>query len=210
MYADSKVVHEPCADCPARISGFQALLEGAPPLPERKLLWHCALEKLLDGTRDGSTLILGNLQLGLKITAELHTRMEKLEKLEGQIQAVGVSITKAVSDRALIINHEPIPFYQEACIHDLNIEFTRLETTVSLDSAQAATAASHKDWRDIKSAGGVGAQKRLSILISSDQAQKEKKEDKKLRANKAFQEYYEQGETWKSYHQTDLMQICQI
>ena len=99
MYADSNVVHEPCADCPARISGFQALLEGPPPLPERKLLWHCALEKLLDGTRDGPTPIPGNLHLGLKLTAELHIRMEKLEKLKGQIQAVGVSITKAVRDR---------------------------------------------------------------------------------------------------------------
>ena len=43
-----------------RISGLQALLEGAPPLPERKLLWHCALEKLLVGTRDGSNPILGD------------------------------------------------------------------------------------------------------------------------------------------------------
>ena len=102
----------------------------------------------------------------------------------------------------------PIPFYQEACIQDLNIELARLEPTVSLDSAQAATAALHKDWRDIKSADV--ALKRLSSLISSDQAQKEKLENKKLRENKAFQKYYEQGETWKSYHQTDLMQICQI
>ena len=54
MYADSIIAHGPGADCPERISGLQALLEGAPPLPERKLLWYCALEKLLDGTRDGS------------------------------------------------------------------------------------------------------------------------------------------------------------
>ena len=54
MYADSNIAHEPGADCPERISSLQALLEGAPPLPERKLLWHCALEKLVDGTRDGS------------------------------------------------------------------------------------------------------------------------------------------------------------
>ena len=53
MYADSIIAHGPGADCPQRISGLQALLEGAPPLPERKLLWHCTLEKLLDGTRDG-------------------------------------------------------------------------------------------------------------------------------------------------------------
>jgi hypothetical protein len=60
MYADSNIVHEPGTDCPERISGLQVLIEGAPPLPERKLLWHCALEKLLDGTRDGSTPILGD------------------------------------------------------------------------------------------------------------------------------------------------------
>ena len=39
------------------ISGLQALLEDAPPLPERKMLWHCALEKLLDGTREGEVPI---------------------------------------------------------------------------------------------------------------------------------------------------------
>ena len=54
MYAEGDLVHEPATDCPERISGLQALLEGAPPLPDRKLLWHCALEKLLDGTQDGS------------------------------------------------------------------------------------------------------------------------------------------------------------
>ena len=54
MYAESNLVHEPATDCPKRISGLQALLEEAPPLPDRKLLWHCALEKLLDGTQDGS------------------------------------------------------------------------------------------------------------------------------------------------------------
>jgi len=52
-YADSNIVHDPGIDYPERISGLQALLEGAPPLPERKLLWHCAIEKLLDGTREG-------------------------------------------------------------------------------------------------------------------------------------------------------------
>ena len=52
-YADSIVVHEPATNCPERISGLQALLEGAPPLLDSNLLWHRALEKLLDGTRDG-------------------------------------------------------------------------------------------------------------------------------------------------------------
>ena len=54
MYADSIIAHGSGADYPRRISGLQALLEEAPPLPERKMLWHCALEKLLDGTREGS------------------------------------------------------------------------------------------------------------------------------------------------------------
>ena len=54
MYADSTIAHRPGADFPERISGLQVLLEGAPVLPERKMLWHCALEKLLDGTRKGS------------------------------------------------------------------------------------------------------------------------------------------------------------
>ena len=43
-----------CTDCPGRISGLQALLEGAPSPPDCKLLWHRAIEELLDGTRDGS------------------------------------------------------------------------------------------------------------------------------------------------------------
>jgi len=59
-YADGYVVHEPSTDCPERISGLQTLLEGVPPLPEHKLLWHCAVEKLLDGTREGSNPIVGD------------------------------------------------------------------------------------------------------------------------------------------------------
>ena len=54
MYADSNIAQGPGADCPKRISGLQVLLEGAPPLPTLRLSWHCTLEKLLDGTRDGS------------------------------------------------------------------------------------------------------------------------------------------------------------
>ena len=53
-YADSNIVHEPAADSPERISGLQALLENAPPLPDRKMLWHRALEELVDGTQNGS------------------------------------------------------------------------------------------------------------------------------------------------------------
>ena len=52
-YADSNIVHEPATDCPERISGLKALLEGAPVLPDSKLMWHRALARLLDGTRDG-------------------------------------------------------------------------------------------------------------------------------------------------------------
>jgi hypothetical protein len=61
-YADGNLVHEPGTgtDGPERISGLEALLEGAPPLPERKLLWHCALEKLLDGTREGSNPMMAD------------------------------------------------------------------------------------------------------------------------------------------------------
>ena len=44
-------------DCLESISGLRALLEEAPPLPERKLSWHRALEKLLDGTREGEVSI---------------------------------------------------------------------------------------------------------------------------------------------------------
>ena len=54
MYGDNITAYRPGTDCSERISGLQALLEGAPHLPERNLLWHCTLEKLLDGTRDGS------------------------------------------------------------------------------------------------------------------------------------------------------------
>ena len=53
-YTDSNIAHESATDYPDRISGLQALLEGAPPLLSSKLLWHRTLEKLLDGTRDGS------------------------------------------------------------------------------------------------------------------------------------------------------------
>ena len=56
-YADSNIVHEYAADYPERISGLQALLEHAPPLPDRKLLWHRTLEELLNGIRDGSKLL---------------------------------------------------------------------------------------------------------------------------------------------------------
>ena len=40
-----------------RVSGLQALLESAPALPEHKLSWHRAFEKLLDGTREGEVAV---------------------------------------------------------------------------------------------------------------------------------------------------------
>ena len=63
-YADSNPPDEPATDCPERISGLQVLLEGAPPLPDSKLLWHRALEEFLDGTRDGSKRPCAIIEIG--------------------------------------------------------------------------------------------------------------------------------------------------
>ena len=54
MYASSNIAHEPATDGQKRISGLQALLQKAPPKLDSKTLWRRALEKLMDGTRDGS------------------------------------------------------------------------------------------------------------------------------------------------------------
>jgi hypothetical protein len=91
----------------------------------------------------------------------------------------------------------------------LNIELEELDSTESVDSAQAATASSHKEWLDIKSVD-VSVQKNLSNLFASGRALKEKLESEKtLKVNEALKEYYNQGEPRKSDHQTDLIQICQ-
>ena len=87
---------------------------------------------------------------------------------------------------------------------DIKFRFEKLEPTDEIDSAQAATETSHKEWNDIKS---VGVQKRLSGFLFSGQAQKEKL---KLKAREAFQEHYEQGEPRNSVHETGLMETCQI
>ena len=58
-YVDSGMASEPGADCRESISGLQALLAGTPPT-EGKLMWQCAFEKLLDGTRDGPVTLLGD------------------------------------------------------------------------------------------------------------------------------------------------------
>ena len=87
MYADKNIVHEPATDCPERISGLQALLKGAPVLPDSKLSWHRALEELLDGTRDGSRHPAhGRLRSETKIdsrTAQSNGRAGKVERSDG-------------------------------------------------------------------------------------------------------------------------------
>ena len=98
---DSNIVHEPDNDCPERISGLQALLEGAPSLPERRLSWHHTFETVLDGTREGSIPIVCDGGRRLKSTTELHARMEELERLKDQMDAVGMSIVQAVGDGTL-------------------------------------------------------------------------------------------------------------
>jgi len=45
----------------------------------------------------------------------MHARVEELESLKGQMQAVGMSIAKAVSDGTLIIHHNTDPFYLDMC-----------------------------------------------------------------------------------------------
>jgi len=82
------------------------------------------------------------------------------------------------------------------CIGDLNIEFEKLESTKSVDSTQAATATSHKEWLDIKSVD-FGGQKNLSNLFSSGKALKERQA---LKVHGAFKEYYNHGKPRKSDH----------
>jgi len=126
------------------------------------------------------------------------------------MQAVGNSIVKAVSDGILILITTLTTFHQEMSIRDLGIEFDKLESTESVDSAQAATATSYKDWLDTESVD-VSVQKDLSYLFSSDRARKEKLKDeeaqKAQKAQKAFEVYYQRGESRKSDHQVNLMQF---
>ena len=104
----------------------------------------------------------------------------------------------------------PIPFHQEMYIRDLNFELANLEPTDSVDSAQADTAISHRDWCDIRSVD-VSLQKGVSNLLVSRRAQRQKLEyEKAQKAQKALQKYYEQGEPRKSDYQTELMESCQI
>ena len=93
---------------------------------------------------------------------------------------------------------------------DLNSEFANLASTDSVDSAQAATATSHKDLCEIKSMD-VGVQTGLSSLIPLSRDQKQKREnEKRQKVQTAFQKYYEQGEARKGDYQTNLIEIVQI
>ena len=85
------------------------LLERAPPLPDSKMLWHRSLEKVLDGTREGSKHVWA-IDQRLNSTAELHARMEELEGLRDRMQAMGMSIANAVSDGTLVLNYNTDPF----------------------------------------------------------------------------------------------------
>jgi hypothetical protein len=102
-----------------------------------------------------------------------------------------------------------ISFQQEMDIRDLNSEIANLESTDSVDSAQAAAATSHKDWLEVESVDAT-VQKGLSSLLSSGRAQKQKLEDEKLKKGRAaFQKYLGRGEPRKSDHQTELIDVFQ-
>ena len=89
-------------------------------------------------------------------------------------------------------------------IRGLNFEVENLESTEGVDSAQAATATLYEDWLDITSVN-VNFQKSLSNFLEGKTGNQ-----KWVKAQEAYQKYYKQGETRKSDHQTDLIQICQI
>ena len=84
-------------------------------------------------------------------------------------------------------------------IRDGNLEVEKLESTESVDSAQAAEATLCKDWLDIKS-GDVVVQKNLSKLFSSKGKLEMKLE---MKAREAFESYFKQGEPMKSDDQAD-------
>ena len=147
--------------------------------------------------------------------AELYSRIEELERLKDQMEAVGVSIAKAVSDGTIILNHKTDSFPKGTFTHSLSSEVGNLESAEGVHSAQAATATLHKDWLGIKSADvSVQTQTGLSDLFSSGRsgrAQREKLENEKVvKAQEAFKKYYTQGEPRKSDRQADLTQVCQI
>ena len=96
MYPNSNIFHEPAIDRPDRISGLKRLLEGAPVLHDSKLLWHCTLETLLDGTRDGSTYpSRGRLRPETKI----NSRTVQSNRRAGQVERSNVSHGNVDSQR---------------------------------------------------------------------------------------------------------------
>ena len=130
--------------------------------------------------------------------------------MKNQMQAVGMSIANAVSDGTSILDYDPIPFHQDMLFRDLDDEVEKLESREDVDSAQAATASSHKGWLDTKSVD-VSIQKGLSNLFSSSRAQKEKLETQKkikaLEERTALEEYCNQGEPRKSDHHAYLILV---
>jgi hypothetical protein len=123
--------------------------------------------------------------------------VEGLERLNAQMQAVGISIANAVSDGSLILNFDTDPFHQEMCIRDLGIEFEKLQSAENVDAAQTATATSHKDYLDIKSVD-VSVQRSLSKVLSLGRAQKGKLErEKAQKSYEIFKTYYRHGEQGK-------------
>ena len=126
------------------------------------------------------------------------------------MEAVGMSVAKAVSDGTLILNHETDPFPKGIFAHNLSSEFGNLESAEGVHSAQAVRATLHKDWLDVKSAD-VSVQRGVSNLFSSDRAQRQKLENEKVvKAQEAFKKYHTQGEPMRSDRQADLTQVCQI
>ena len=73
-------------------------------------------------------------------------------------------------------------------IRDLNVEVEKLESTEKVDSAQAAAAASHKDWLDIKSRPRRNP---LSSMLSLGRDQRENL------VRESFNKYHKQGEPRK-------------
>jgi len=130
--------------------------------------------------------------------------------MKDQMQALGMSIAKAVSDGHSLLITTPIPFHQdqERYFGDLHIEFEDLKATKSVNSAQAAAVTSHKEWLDIKSVN-VSVQKNWSNLFSSGKALKEKLEkletEKTLKVKEARRKCHDQGEPRKTDHQTGLI-----
>jgi hypothetical protein len=120
--------------------------------------------------------------------------------MKDQMQAMGMSIGNAVSGRTLLRDYDTNPFHQEMYCRDLDVEVGKLESREGVDSAQAATASSHKDWLDID----VSAQKSLSNLFSSSRAQKVKLENEKILRE---EKYIEQGESRTSDHHAYLMLV---